>query len=97
VIGLSLRDSGKGGQSKRIMLKFTRPSLRRRTEDLNTSRTAGLVLEAVTRFLTTSGSATQGVNALTWSVLMSEQFSGNAALMLDCGWGGRMEAASNHT
>jgi hypothetical protein len=42
--------------------------------DPNTSRTAGLVLEAVTRFLSTSGSAGRVVNALTWSILISEQF-----------------------
>jgi hypothetical protein len=51
----------------------------------STSRTAGLVLEAVTRFLTTSRSTKRMVNTLTWSVLISEQFSDDAELMLDCG------------
>jgi hypothetical protein len=74
VISSSLRHSGKKGQSKRTMLKRTRPSSRQRMEDPNTSRTAGLVLEAVTRFLSTSGSAGRVVNALTWSALLSKWF-----------------------
>jgi hypothetical protein len=56
------------------MLKLTRSSLKWRMGDPNTSRTAGLVLEVVTRFLSTSRSAGQVVNALTGSVPVSEQF-----------------------
>ena len=43
-ICLPLRDSGKGRQSKRMMLKLTGPSLRLGTQHPNTSRTTGLVL-----------------------------------------------------
>jgi hypothetical protein len=43
-------------------------------EDPNTSRTAGLVLDVVTRFLSTSGSTGRVVNVLTSSLLISEQF-----------------------
>jgi hypothetical protein len=67
------------------MLKLTRLSLRWRMEGLNTSRTAGLVLEVMIRFLSTSRSAGQVVNSLTWSVLISEQFLDDTELMLYCG------------
>jgi hypothetical protein len=61
-------------------VKLTRSSLRQRMGDLNTSRTAGLVLEVIMRFLITFGSARQVKNTLAWSVVISRQILGDTEL-----------------